>query len=131
MAEAGFFPGIILYLTYWYPAVRRSQMTAWFMSAAPLSGLIGGPVSGWILHHFHGHHGWAGWQWLFVLEGLPAVVLGIALINALGNLAGFFGPSIIGWVKQTSQSASGGILVLAGFMVLCAVLVLLTPKPQK
>lgn len=307
VAEAGFFPGIILYLTYWYPAARRSQMTAWFMSAVPLSGLIGGPVSGWILHHFHGQHGWAGWQWLFVLEGLPAVVLGIvtlfyldngikhakwlnadeknalqhaldqeaqtkpaqsalqgmadprvwlmaliyfsvviglyglsfwlpllikstgvtdpltigwlvalpygvsvvamilvgrssdkrherrwhvaipaligavglvlstlwstdttlamvaltlatvgimvvlplfwalpnaflagtaaaagiALINALGNLAGFFGPSIIGWVKQTTQSTNGGILVLAAFMVLCAVLVLLTPKTQK
>ncbi len=307
VAEAGFFPGIILYLTYWYPAARRSQMTAWFMSAVPLSGLIGGPVSGWILHHFHGQHGWAGWQWLFVLEGLPAVVLGlvtlfyldngiahakwlsadekaalqlaldqeaqtkpahsalqglaepkvwlmaliyfsvviglyglsfwlpllikttgvtdplligwlvavpygvsvvamilvgrssdrrrerrwhvaipallgavglvlstvwstdtalamaaltlatvgimvvlplfwalpnaflagsaaaagIALINALGNLAGFFGPSIIGWVKQATQSTNGGILVLAGFMVLCAVLVLLTPKTAK
>ena len=307
VAEAGFFPGIILYLTYWYPAARRSQMTAWFMSAVPLSGLVGGPVSGWILHHFHGQHGWAGWQWLFVLEGLPAVVLGIitlfyldngiahakwlsadekgalqhaldqeaqaksshsaleglaqprvwlmaliyfsvviglyglsfwlpllikstgvtdplsigwlvalpygvsvvamilvgrssdkrherrwhvaipaligaaglvlstlwssdttlamvaltlatvgimvvlplfwalpnaflagsaaaaglALINALGNLAGFFGPSIIGWVKQATQSTNGGILVLAGFMVLCAVLVLLTPKTGK
>lgn len=304
LAEAGFFPGIILYLTYWYPQARRSQMTAWFMSAVPLSGLIGGPVSGWILHHFHGQHGWAGWQWLFLLEGIPAVVLGvvvllwldngihsarwldadekarlqavldhesgskpahgtwqglanprvwlmaliyfsvviglyglsfwlpllikstgvtdplaigwlvaipyavsavamivvgwhsdrrgerrwhvaiaalvgafglalstlwntdtalamialtlatvgimvvlplfwalpsaflagsaaaagIALINALGNLAGFFGPSIIGWVKQATSSASGGIWVLAGFMVLCAVLVLLTPK---
>ena len=304
VAEAGFFPGIILYLTYWYPAARRSQMTAWFMSAVPLSGLIGGPVSGWILHHFHGQHGWAGWQWLFLLEGLPAVLLGvatlfyldngiaqarwlqpaektllqqaldkeaehkparsalqgltdprvwlmaliyfsvviglyglsfwlpllikstgvtdpltigwlvaipygvsavamilvgrssdrrrerrwhvaipallgaagmvlstvwsqdttlallaltlatvgimvvlplfwalpnafltgtaaaagIALINALGNLAGFFGPSIVGWVKQFTGSASGGIVMLAGFMVLCAALVLLTPR---
>ena len=60
-----------------------------------------------------------------------AAAAGIALINALGNLAGFFGPSIIGWVKQTTQSTNGGILVLAGFMVLCAVLVLLTPKTQK
>ncbi|MBW4048705.1 MAG: MFS transporter [Proteobacteria bacterium] len=303
LAEAGFFPGIILYLTYWYPADRRSQMTAWFMSAVALSGLIGGPVSGWILHHFHGHSGLAGWQWLFLLEGVPAVVLGlavlvyldngiaaarwltedekrllagridaeaqskthvsalqgmrsprvwllalvyfsvvmglyglgfwlplmfkttgvtdplaigwlvaipygvsiiamilvgrhadatrerrwhvaipaalgalglvlstlwttstvgavltltlatcgimtvlplfwslptaflsgtaaaagIALINALGNLAGFFGPSIVGWVKQATQSTSGGVLVLAGFMVLCAVLVLSLP----
>ncbi|WP_031406994.1 MFS transporter [Thiomonas sp. FB-Cd] len=303
LAEAGFFPGIILYLTYWYPADRRSQMTAWFMSAVALSGLIGGPVSGWILHHFHGHSGLAGWQWLFLLEGVPAVVLGlavlvyldngiaaarwlteaekrllagridaeaqtkthvsawqgmgsprvwilalvyfsvvmglyglgfwlplmfkttgvtdplaigwlvaipygvsiiamilvgrhadatrerrwhvaipaalgalglvlstlwttstvgavltltlatcgimtvlplfwslptaflsgtaaaagIALINALGNLAGFFGPSIVGWVKQATQSTSGGVLVLAGFMVLCASLVLSLP----
>jgi D-galactonate transporter len=303
LAEAGFFPGIILYLTYWYPATRRSQMTAWFMSAVALSGLIGGPVSGWILHTFHGHSGLAGWQWLFLLEGAPAVVLGvvvllfldngiaqarwlteaektllqdriageaqtkthvsalqamasprvwllalvyfsvvmglyglgfwlpllfkttgvsdpltigwlvaipygvsilamilvgrhsdakrerrwhvaipallgavglllstlwtdntlgavltltlatcgimtvlplfwslptafltgtaaaagIALINALGNLAGFFGPSIVGWVKQATQSTNGGILVLAAFMVLCAALVLSLP----
>ncbi len=306
LAEAGFFPGIILYLTYWYPAARRSQMTAWFMSAVPLSGLVGGPVSGWILHHFHGQHGWAGWQWLFLLEGLPAVLLGlvtlayldngieqarwldpqqkallrralddesqrkpaqsalqglanprvwlmaliyfsvviglyglsfwlpllikttgvtdpltigwlvaipyavsavamivvgrssdrrrerrwhvaipalagavglllstlwshdttlalaaltlatvgimvvlplfwalpnaflggtaaaagIALINALGNLAGFFGPSIVGWIKHVTGSANGGIAVLAGFMVLCAVLVLAAPRGQ-
>ncbi len=303
LAEAGFFPGIILYLTYWYPARRRSQMTAWFMSAVALSGLVGGPVSGWILHHFHGQSGLAGWQWLFLLEGGPAVLLGlatlayldngiasakwlsteekrllqrgidgenqskqhvsalqgmrsprvwlfalvyfsvvmglyglgfwlplllrstgvsdprtigwlvaipygasivamvlvgrssdargelrwhvalpalvgaaglalstlwphdtlaavltltvatcgimtvlplfwslptaflagsaaaagIALINSLGNLAGFFGPSIVGWVKQATHSTNGGVLVLAGFMVLCAVLVLCLP----
>jgi D-galactonate transporter len=306
LAEAGFFPGIILYLTYWYPAEKRSQMTAWFMSAVALSGLIGGPVSGWILHSFHGHSGLAGWQWLFLLEGLPAIVLGvvvlffldngiaqakwlseaekkllqdriasesqskthvsalqavgsprvwllalvyfsvvmglyglgfwlpllfkttgvsdpltigwlvaipygvsivamilvgrhsdakrerrwhvaipallgalglllstlwtdstlgavltltlatcgimtvlplfwslptafltgtaaaagIALINALGNLAGFFGPSIVGWVKQATHSTNGGILVLAGFMVLCAVLVMRLPARE-
>ncbi|WP_018915161.1 MFS transporter [Thiomonas sp. FB-6] len=303
LAEAGFFPGIILYLTYWYPARRRSQMTAWFMSAVALSGLVGSPVSGWILHHFHGQSGLAGWQWLFLLEGVPAVLLGlatlaylddgitsakwlsegeklllrrgieadnqakqhvsalqgmrsprvwlfalvyfsvvmglyglgfwlplllrstgvsdprtigwlvavpygvsivamvlvgrssdareelrwhvalpalagaaglalstlwphdtlaavltltlatcgimtvlplfwslptaflagsaaaagIALINSLGNLAGFFGPSIVGWVKQATHSTNGGVLVLAGFMVLCAVLVLSLP----
>ncbi|WP_297908611.1 MFS transporter [Thiomonas sp.] len=303
LAEAGFFPGIILYLTYWYPAQRRSQMTAWFMSAVALSGLVGGPVSGWILHHFHGQSGLAGWQWLFLLEGVPAVLLGlatlaylddgitsakwlseeqklllrrgidadnqskrhvsalqgmrsprvwlfalvyfsvvmglyglgfwlplllrstgvtdprtigwlvaipygasivamllvgrssdargelrwhvalpalvgaaglalstlwphdtlaavltltvatcgimtvlplfwslptaflagsaaaagIALINSLGNLAGFFGPSIVGWVKQATHSTNGGVLVLAGFMVLCALLVLSLP----
>ncbi len=85
LAEAGFFPGIILYLTYWYPAARRSQMTAWFMSAVALSGLIGGPVSGWILHTFHGHAGLAGWQWLFLLEGLPAVVLGVVVLLYLDN----------------------------------------------
>lgn len=304
LAEAGFFPGIILYLTYWYPRARRSQMTAWFMSAVPLSGLVGGPVSGWILHHFHGQSGWSGWQWLFLLEGAPAIVLGlltlawldngiadahwlsasernqlkalldieaegkpahaamqglfnpvvwmmaliyfsvviglyglsfwlpllikstgvtdplaigwlvaipygvsavamiavgrssdrrgerrwhaaipaligpaglllstlwstntvlamlaltiatvgimvvlplfwalpnamlagsaaaagIALINALGNLAGFFGPSIVGWFKQATHSTSGGIQVLAAFMVLCATLVIATPR---
>ncbi|MGA8008431.1 MAG: MFS transporter, partial [Thiomonas sp.] len=60
-----------------------------------------------------------------------AAAAGIALINALGNLAGFFGPSIVGWVKQATQSTNGGVLVLAGFMVLCAVLVLSTPKTVK
>ena len=306
LAEAGFFPGIILYLTYWYPARRRSQMTAWFMSAVALSGLVGGPVSGYILHAFHGRSGLAGWQWLFLLEGVPAVLLGlvtlgylddgiaaakwldpaekallqrgidgenaskqhvsalqglrsprvwlfalvyfsvvmglyglgfwlplllrstgvsdprtigwlvaipygvsivamvlvgrssdargerrwhvalpalvgaaglalstlwahdtaaavltltvatcgimtvlplfwslptaflagsaaaagIALINSLGNLAGFFGPSIVGWVKQATHSTNGGVLVLAGFMVLCAVLVLSLPAQE-
>ena len=68
-AEAGFFPGIILYLTYWYPA--RGRITTFFMTAVPMSGLIGGPISGWIMNTFHGDHGLSGWQWLFLLEGIP------------------------------------------------------------
>ena len=76
-AEAGFFPGIILYLTYWYPAERRGRMTALFMTAVALSGVIGGPLSGWITHSLGGVSGLKAWQWLFVLEGLPSVVLGI------------------------------------------------------
>src|ERR1700710_2809635 len=71
LAEAGFFPGIILYLTYWYPAHRRGRMTTWFMTAIALSGVIGGPISGYILKSFDGANGWHGWQWLFLLEGLP------------------------------------------------------------
>ena len=78
MAEAGFFPGIILYLTYWYPAARRARMIALFMSAIALSGVIGGPLSGWILQSFAGTYGLKGWQWLFLLEGLPSVAIGIA-----------------------------------------------------
>ena len=78
VAEAGFFPGIILYLTYWYPAARRARMTALFMSAIALSGVVGGPLSGWIMQSFAGMNGWAGWQWLFILEGLPSVLVGIA-----------------------------------------------------
>ena len=78
VAEAGFFPGIILYLTYWYPAARRARMTAFFMSAIALSGVIGGPLSGWIIQSFAGVNGLKGWQWLFILEGLPSVVVGIA-----------------------------------------------------
>jgi MFS family permease len=76
-AEAGFFPGIILYLTDWYPARRRAQITAAFMTAIALSGVIGGPVSGAILEGLSGRWGWAGWQWLFLVEGLPSVLYGL------------------------------------------------------
>ena len=77
VAEAGFFPGIILYLTYWYPAARRARMVALFMSGVAVAGVVGGPLSGWIMQRFGGVVGLAGWQWLFVLEGLPAVLVGI------------------------------------------------------
>ena len=76
-AEAGFFPGIILYLTYWYPAERRGRMTALFMTAVALSGVIGGPLSGWIMHSLGGVSGLKDWQWLFILEGLPSIIVGI------------------------------------------------------
>lgn len=79
VAEAGFFPGIILYLSYWFPAARRAQVTAIFMAAAPLSTALGSPVSAALLE-MHGMLGYAGWQWLFVLEALPAVVLGIVVL---------------------------------------------------
>lgn len=78
--EAGFFPGIILYLTYWYPPARRAHITAMFLTAIPVSGVLGGPVSGWILDTFSGVSGLAGWQWLFLLEGVPSVILGIATL---------------------------------------------------
>src|SRR5579863_1625118 len=78
-AEAGFFPGIILYLTYWFPARRRGRMTTLFMTAIALSGLIGGPVSGWIMKNFDGVNNWHGWQWLFLLEGIPSIVVGIVV----------------------------------------------------
>ncbi|MGZ3580661.1 MAG: MFS transporter [Syntrophales bacterium] len=78
--EAGFFPGIILYFTYWYPAKRRAHTTALFLTAIPVSGVIGGPVSGWILETFSGSHALAGWQWLFLLEGIPSLLLGIVTL---------------------------------------------------
>lgn len=77
VAEAGFFPAILLYLTYWFPAGRRSKVTALFMTGIPMSGVIGGPLSGWIMHSMSGAHGIAGWQWLFLLEGIPTVIVGI------------------------------------------------------
>lgn len=79
-AEAGFFPGIILYLKNWFPASARARAVAIFMTANPLAGVIGGPISGALLnlHHF----GLAGWQWMFILEGVPAVLLaGVVLVT--------------------------------------------------
>jgi D-galactonate transporter len=78
-AEAGFFPGIILFLTYWFPSHHRARMTGYFYTAVPLSGLIGAPVSGWIMTVFHGSHGLDGWQWLFVLEAIPTIVMAMLL----------------------------------------------------
>src|SRR5579864_1133043 len=75
-AEAGFFPGIILYLTYWFPATARARSIAWFMIAMPVSGIIGGPLSGALLS-MQGTGNLAGWQWLFLIEGLPAIILGV------------------------------------------------------
>lgn len=83
--EAGFFPGIILYLTYWYPSGMRARMIAIFMSAIAVAGIVGGPLSGWIMHDLAGVNGWQGWQWMFLLEGLPSVVLGILVMFILDD----------------------------------------------
>lgn len=82
LAEAGFFPGIILYLGYWFPSSQRSKVIALFMAAAPIAGFVGSPLSG-ALMQMHGVMGLKGWQWLFLLEGLPAVVLGFVTFWAL------------------------------------------------
>ncbi|MFL6634454.1 MAG: MFS transporter [Massilia sp.] len=75
--EAGFFPGIILYFTYWYPTRMRARIIALFMSGMAVAGIIGGPLSGWIMNDLAGVNGWKGWQWMFLLEGLPSVFLGV------------------------------------------------------
>jgi ACS family tartrate transporter-like MFS transporter len=82
LAEAGFFPGIILYLSYWFPASHRSAVTAMFMAAAPVAGFIGSPISG-ALMQLNGLLGLRGWQWLFLLEGIPALVLGVVTFRFL------------------------------------------------
>lgn len=79
IAEAGFYPGIILFLTYWYPAARFARVTAIFMSAIPLSGIFGNPLSGWIMDLCHGAGGLHGWQWMFLLEAVPALILGVVV----------------------------------------------------
>jgi MFS family permease len=76
-AEAGFFPGVILYLTYWFPSRRRGEMVALFMMAIALTGVVGAPLSGWILHQFSGATELKGWQVLFLVEGIPSIALGI------------------------------------------------------
>jgi D-galactonate transporter len=88
VAEAGFFPGIILYLTYWYPASRRSKITALFMTGIPIAGVVGGPLSGWILQRFHNVNGMPGWQWLFLLEAIPSLVTGVITFFYLNDKIG-------------------------------------------
>ncbi len=85
LAEAGFYPGIILYLTYWFPSSRRGAVTAIFMTAIPVSGIIGGPLSGWIMASFHGSSGWSGWQWMFLIEAIPSILIGIVTIAFLDS----------------------------------------------
>lgn len=78
VAEAGFFPGIIFYLTRWVPAGERAHVISTFMMAVPVSNLLGAPLSGWILDTMNGLAGLKGWQWLFLIEAIPAIVLGFA-----------------------------------------------------
>ncbi len=81
-AEAGFFPGVVLYLTYWFTAAHRARMVGVFMAAVPISGVIGSPLSGWLLG-LDGVGGLHGWQWLYIIEGVPAIALGVAVWFAL------------------------------------------------
>jgi len=85
IAEAGFFPGIILYLTYWYPAHRRAQTIAIFMVAVPLSQVLGAPFSGFIMQFLSGVGSWPGWKWMFLLEALPALFMGLAAVLYLDS----------------------------------------------
>jgi D-galactonate transporter len=75
--EAGLLPGVVLYMTYWFPAWRRGQMLAIFFSSMPLTSILGGPISGWIMGSMGGRGGLASWQWLFLLEGVPSIVVGL------------------------------------------------------
>jgi MFS family permease len=83
LAEAGFFPGVIFYLTLWYPSRFRSTRTAWFVAAIAVSGVVGNPISGWIMDTFSGAMKLAGWQWLFLSEGIPSILVGLWVIYYL------------------------------------------------
>jgi D-galactonate transporter len=98
VAEAGFFPGVILYLTYWYPRAHRAGMVAFFMTAITLAGVIGGPLSGFILTRLAGVHGLAGWKWLYLLEGLPSVVVGVLVLFVLDD-----GPEKAKWLTASEK----------------------------
>ena len=98
LAEAGFYPGVILYTTTWFPAHRRARVIAVFMSAIPVSGIFGNPLSGWIMDAFNGAYGLSGWQWMFVVEAVPAVLVGLAVFFYLDNR-----PSEAKWLNPAEQ----------------------------
>jgi MFS family permease len=84
-AEAGFIPGVLLYLTYWFPAGRRGRIMALFLTAIPMASVFGGPLSGWVLSAVSGTYGYSGWQWLFLIEAVPSLVFGVAILFYLDN----------------------------------------------
>jgi len=86
--EAGLYPGVILYLTYWFPARHRAKMTGWFMTSIPAAGIVGGPISGWIMGAMGGHAGLANWQWLFILEGIPSILIGLLTLVTVADTPG-------------------------------------------
>ena len=98
-AEAGFFPGMVLYLTYWFPQAQRARFIALFLAAVPLANVIGAPTSGFILG-MEGYLKLHGWQWLFLLEGLPSLLLGIGVLFALPDK-----PSNARWLSEEETAA--------------------------
>ncbi len=96
-AEAGFFPGIILYMKRWFPANARARAVAWFMTANPLAGVVGSPISGALLG-LHGK-GLSGWQWMFLIEGLPAILLGAVVFWTLSD-----SPKEARWLKGEERT---------------------------
>jgi ACS family tartrate transporter-like MFS transporter len=97
-AEAGFFPGIVLYFTYWFPARERARAVAQFSTASMAAGIVGAPLSGALLS-LGGRGGLDGWQWLFLIEGLPAVVLGVVALAYLDN-----GPAAARWLPDDEKA---------------------------
>jgi len=96
-AEAGFFPGVVYYLSHWYPEGQRARAIAAFMTAVPVSGVVGGPLSGALLT-LNGLFGLAGWQWLFLMEGIPAILLGIIVLVYLTDR-----PETADWLSSAEK----------------------------
>ena len=97
VAEAGFLPGVIYYLGQWYPRAERARAISWFMVGIPLSTVLGAPLAGLLLG-LNGWHGLAGWQWLYLLEGLPAVLLGFVVLKVLPDT-----PAEARWLSREEQ----------------------------
>jgi sugar phosphate permease len=98
IGEAGFFPGVIYYLTLWYPNHYRAKALSLFMIAIPMSGMIGSPISGWLMQQLEGYYHFHGWQWLFILEGLPAVLFGMICYLYLEDR-----PETARWLTQSEK----------------------------
>lgn len=98
-AEAGMFPGMLLYLTYWVPLNRRARFNALFTASIPLAGMLGGPLSGWLMHTFESVAGMKGWQWMFIIEGLPACALGLVAYFYLQD-----GPASAKWLTPAQKN---------------------------
>jgi len=99
VAEAGFFPGIVFYLTFWFPARERARVMAWFMTANAFAGMLGNPLSGAIMKYFDGAAGLHGWQWLFILEGLPSIAVGFVVLWYLRD-----GPADVTWLSADEKA---------------------------
>ncbi|MFE6956302.1 MFS transporter [Streptomyces sp. NPDC057696] len=104
VAEAGFYPGVLYYLTKWYPYRYRARMTGWFMMSAPLAFIIGNPVMG-ALDDLDGTFGLQGWQWIFIATGVPAIVLGLVTLRLLPD-----GPEGVRWLAAEERAWIAGEL---------------------
>ena len=104
VAEAGFFPGVAYYFAAWFPTQYRTRMLAWFLVAIPLSSVVGGPISGLLLE-LDGRLGLKGWQWLFIIEGIPAVILGVVVLRVLADR-----PANATWLSGKERDILKGML---------------------
>ncbi|MEX3998786.1 MFS transporter [Paraburkholderia sp. EG285A] len=100
VAEAGLVPGAILYLSFWFPASRRARVFAMFYTGVAVSGIVGGPLSGWLMQTLHGAHGLSGWQWLFIVEGVPSVLIGMIVYRFLVD-----SPNHAKWLSAAEKAA--------------------------
>lgn len=123
-AEAGFFPGIMLYITRWFPKRRRATMTAWFTIAIPIAGICGGPISGLIIDGMNDISGLRGWQWMFILEGIPVVFLAILILKYLPDrienakwLCDAEKASLLGELREEEKNKVESITSFAGIFL--------------